>query len=465
MLLGQVMSKGSLLVSMMLFSRYLDDGFFGGLLLAVSIGQILFFVTDMGVGLEVNRSMSVDGTAGRLLVRSALEARLLLSGAGILAASGMSAVLFPDLLRSGVLPLICLSQVLESFAELGFSVFRAVERSGVECAARTVSGMVSVAGALAVTAAGMDPLAAAGVYVLRGALAAAMSLSALARSRSAGLPGSRPTVSALLRASVPLGILGLLMVLHQRVDSTILGALSGERSVGAYQQCYRLLDSLVLVVTPTLLPGALFPGLCRAFREGGAVLADRFSAILGLTLSLGSSFSAFLLGAGGSIHSLLWGPGFLRGQDPAAYAACHRVAGIAIIPLFAMNMLLAAQLAAGLERRAVRASVAGLAVLAAVDLAAIPAIGIAGAALGVAVSCTVLCLLLYRGLRSSGDLRPGRAAASAMKSALPAFGVMIAARTLLGEGIPAGLASLAAGLAGGAAAILPRFRESPYCRP
>jgi peptidoglycan biosynthesis protein MviN/MurJ (putative lipid II flippase) len=141
------------------------------------------------------------------------------------------------------------------------------------------------------------------------------------------------------------------------------------------------------------------------------------------------------------------------------------MAGLAIIPLFAMNMLLAAQLAAGMERRAVKASVVGLIVLAAVDLAAIPAFGIAGAALGVALSCTALCLLLYRGLRSAGDLRPGRAAAAALKSALPAFGVMLAARALLGEGIPAGLAALAAGLAGGAAAFLPRFRESPYCGP
>jgi hypothetical protein len=51
MLAGQFIGKGSLFVSVMLLSRYLSDSDFGGLLFSIVLGQVYFFLSDMGVSL------------------------------------------------------------------------------------------------------------------------------------------------------------------------------------------------------------------------------------------------------------------------------------------------------------------------------------------------------------------------------------------------------------------------------
>ncbi len=405
--LGQLASKGSFLVSMMLYSRYLADDSFGALLLCISIGQIFFFMADMGVSLLVNRTISTVRDGMRPLIGVSLDLRLAMSAASFVLVTAFAIAAFPGVVRSGMLPLILLFHALEAFSELGFSVFRALERGAAECSARIASGLVSVAGAGLVSLLDLGPIAASSVYVARGAVGLALVLAAMSRG---GLLGGEPSSDRLSRArillgrAVPLGLLGMAMVLHQRVDSLYLGGILGETAVGAFQECYRLLDSLVLIITPTLLPGALFPGLCRAFREGGEALRGRFRRISALVGMLSVTIASTLLSAGLELPGLVWGGDFLRSIPRGEFLLCYNLVSTSIVPVFHMNFLLASMLAAGLERRALLVSLAGLAALTAVDLYAIPRIGTAGAALGLLVSSVVLCAGMLAGLSRTGRL-------------------------------------------------------------
>lgn len=424
MLGGQVVSKGTLLISMALLSRYLDDRSFGLLSFAVAVGLVYMFLSEMGVAITVNRRVSLtgDGTV-RGLPGVAAGLRVILSGVGLAVFTGGFAVLSHGPGDLAVLVPVTVSYALDGLSEIPFAVFRASGRSGRESLARSLGGVFSVLTVSLVILLDLGLGAVTAVFVLRSAVTL---VSAVALHRDTGfslVPSfDRSGMAALFRSSLPVGVMGLALAAFQRVDNFFVRRILGIEAVGAWQECVRMMDTMVLLVTPTLLPGALFPGLCRALSAGGSAARERMRDIASTVSALGAAVTMLLVWSGPGLLALLWGGAFERGLPPDVVARTFQVVGLCILPVFWMNFLVAALIADERSSLATKAAGAGLLLLSVLLALIVPEHGLPGAAAVLLISYLALDAALAAGF--------GRAMAAAMLVGIAPSLLAIAAASL-----------------------------------
>jgi O-antigen/teichoic acid export membrane protein len=433
MLAGQVIGKGGFLASFMILSRYMNDRTFGVLALAVALGQILFFVSDMGVSIIVNRRLSIDPAGREATLRHAAALRTALCLAGMVLLGAGSVLVIWNRLAVSMIMMVGLGCCLESFTELSFAVFRSAERMGGEGAARAVGGLTGITGVVAVAMLDLGPFAAASVYALRTMVSFCAALFLLRRVGASLLPAfDRRGIAGILRESWPLGLMGLLMVAWQRIDNVVVSYNLGPAAVGAWQECYRILDTLVLVITPTLLPGALFPGLCRAYESSREQFERYMRGVAQLVTGLAILSSLFVLSGGLDLLRLLWGPGYLREFPLVEMKISLLLVGASIPIVFWMNFLLASMLATGRQKTVLAIAGAGLSASLVTNIVLLPRLGIVAPAVAVTVSSIVLCALLYAALRAG---RPFRIFGQIWRASVPVVPAMAALYLLRGQHI------------------------------
>lgn len=405
MLTGQLISKGSLFISLMILSRYLDDSYFGMLVFAVVLGQILIFVADLGVSVISNRKFSLDISRIQELYSISLGLRFITCiTAWVLLALVSSAAGYGTEQILMIL-LVGLGSSMEACAELQFSVFRAGERMVFEALSRMAGGIAALVLVLLVVFADLGPLAASTTYTIRALVMLATSFVFLGRFRIHIHPNfSRKRILELLRESWPLGVMGLLFVAFQRLDNVFIRGLSGVEAVGAYQESYRLLETFVLLITPSLLPGALFPGLCRAFEAGREEAKNKMVSIAQLVTGLAGAVMIPMFAGGIEFFRLIWGDNFLRGLALEEVGTTYLLLLGAIPVVFWMNYLLASVIATGRQKVTLPITSIALTISIIGNLFLIPHIGIRGAAVMVLSANFIMSILYYLVLRRDGPL-------------------------------------------------------------
>lgn len=354
-LAGQAAGKASFLASMMLLSRLLPDGDLGSLMLAVAVSQVVVFLSDMGVSVILNRKLVLAGRSGEAFLGPAFAARSILWLAG-------SAVLLAGSALSGyegrlqvLFAILFVSAGLEALCEQCFALFRARERMGWEASARASGAAAGLAFAAACFLGGAGLLVAAISFPLRNAVSLAVALYGQTRlGAGVHLQAGWPKLSrAIVSESFSMGVTGLLFIGLQRMDSVFIDMMIGAPAVGAFQQCYRIADSLVFLVAPTLLPGALFPGLCRAV-AGGRASAGRHIRRLGAMFLVMAALTALPVALGGEpILRLIWGPGYLRGLAPGEMGTLLTLTMVTVPCFFIMHLTLTGLIAAGRQKSTV----------------------------------------------------------------------------------------------------------------
>ncbi len=124
MLFGQIFGKAGLFVSLMIYSRILQDGPFGELLFAVSIGLVIIFLSDMGATMLITRRIAAGSPVNSILspaiiLRTALSAITLCAVMLAGWAAGYSSKQLVLIL------LVSTGFILDGFCETSFAVFRA----------------------------------------------------------------------------------------------------------------------------------------------------------------------------------------------------------------------------------------------------------------------------------------------------------------------------------------------------
>lgn len=396
MLGGQLVSKGATFGAMMLISRHLDDIWFGRLLFSLVLSFFSFFITDFGTAILVNRDMSLASMQNaRELWRSALGFRTV-TGLFALSSITLFSVMNYPAAQTFLLVPVLLGVTLEIYSELPFSYFRASGRTSYEALARIGSSAVFVAAVAGAILLDAPPMALAYSFLLRGMMMAVLSFSA-ARASGFGMRPSfkREHLLKLLGQAWPLGILGFLTVLHQRVDNLVIESHLGVVSVGAYNEIFKVVEVLILVVTPTLLPGALFPNLCRAFGNGPAGARYEMRRIALIVSTLSAVAVALVLPSGQIFMRFLWGEAFLRGVSPAAFETTRMLLFAAVPVYFFMNFLLAAMIAGGMQRCTLPAVFSGFTISLVLNLALVGRIGLPAAGVAALVSNVVIALICW----------------------------------------------------------------------
>ncbi len=375
MIAGQFMGKGSLFLSVMLLSRYLSDSDFGVLLFAVALGQVYLIFSDMGLSLVLNMRASVrpEDTQELLSASTTMKVALGILGLPVLVMAG--AVLGMSGNRLLVLGVVGISVLLESFAEMYYSVFRARERMLSEGISRISKGITGLALVMLATRFGADLLTISFTYVVRAMVAVFVAIAGIRRLGYTVKPRLEwNRARELFVASLPLGIMGLVTVAHQKADTMILMGTLGENAVAAWQQCLRITEFMLLLVVPTLLPGALFPGLCRSFRDGRSARETGDMARVFTAFAAAAALGA--VSTGERFLRFIWGSEYLRSFSSSDLQLnlylC--LAGLAV--LYLVNILLTSLLAVNKVKVVVPVTSAALVLIVAGNIHMIPKLGL-----------------------------------------------------------------------------------------
>ncbi len=430
MLVGQFIGKGSLFVSMMCLARYLSDGDFGGLLFVIVLGQIYLGLSDMGVSLILNMRSSVRPGDTQSLLSESLSLRIILSllGLPLLLLAGLLLNMTPD--RMLVLGIIGVSVLFESFAEMFYSVFRAREKMIYESICRILMGVIGLIAVLLLIQFKADLTAIASAYIVRALAAAITAVIFLRRIGFSLIPSiDKEKLKNLFITALPLGIMGLVTVAHLRADNILIRQILGVNAVAAWQECLRIIEVMLLLVVPTLLPGALFPSLCRAFRDGGYMRQTGHMARIFTALAL-LPFLA-ILSAGNRFLRLVWGSEYLRGIDASELQLCLYLclAGLAI--MYLMIIVLSSLMALNRIRIVVPVTTTALMVVIGGNLLLMPVLGLPSAAVLFVAGNLLILVSYWVFLKWKGYSLPiWKEAFISILASVPAFAVIPLTRKL-----------------------------------
>lgn len=351
MLAGQIIGKAGLFVSLMIYSRTFSDAEFGELLFAVAVSLILFFLADMGASLVTTRRLVSSGDPSGFL-SSALFLRTLLTGFSLIVLTAFNGIMGYTETQVKLLYLVFAGFVLDGYFETFYALFRARDRMVFEGVTRALQGGLAVALALVIRRLGLGYLWAGASYPLRSILPFLLCFSAAMKITGAGFlkPKGMSQPLDLLKKSLPLGLMGFVLVAGQRFDNVMVKAFLSDSAVAAWQQCYRLFEPMVLLVAPTLLPGALFADLCRAEQSGWPRVRERIR-----WMTEAFTVMAFLIVIpfyfyGMEVLELVWGQGYLRNMGFMEIRSSLRMLMMCLPVTYIFHIYLAVILAQGRQR-------------------------------------------------------------------------------------------------------------------
>ncbi|MGB9184670.1 MAG: flippase [Solirubrobacteraceae bacterium] len=402
---------------------------------AVAVAMVIVPVADFGITTYLWREVAWAGTdanrsaahLARIKTGLSLAALVLAGAATLLVTSASEAVVIIVVLAGGL---------ADGMSAYVFGFFQGREQMGFEATWTVATALIrSVGGIVLVLVTGrllpvlLWMLAVSGVQLL----VAMIRFRGTVSMSGTAATGPRPVIA--WRSLIAMGALGVSVLVYIRADSVLLGIIKGQHTVGLYTAAYSLMGAAQLV--PLQISQAVIPALSRTFRrdrlEFLATWDGGMWAIVVIALPLALLTSVLSRG----VVSLPYG---------SAYASASTALAVLIwaSPLGVVNALVAGALyAAGEELWPAVVSVFAVILNVGLNLWAIPAFGVAGAA-GVTVATEVLVLgLQVRHLVARGVAPVPR---------LPYRGLALALASSAGAGLVARpLGTVVAGLLGIAA--------------
>lgn len=395
--------------------RHLGVVDFGRYVTVVALIALVGGITDAGLGaVAVREYVARRGRERDEVMRSALGARILLTGLGVVGATvfawiaGYGAVLVLGTVLAGIAAILGVVQTMLAVplsAELryGWLIIGDVARAAVT--------VVIVLGLIAASA-GVAAFLAVPIVTGIGMLALTV---VLVRGR---IP-MRPTldlreIAPLLRETLPLAVASVLAVLYARIVIIVMSLIATGVATGLFATASRVIE--VAIGVPVVLVSTTFPILARAARDDHARLRFALSRILDVALLGGVWMALLMVVAADPILAVV------GGDDAQAAAPVLRILAVGMIPLFLSLGWGSTLLALRLHRQMMIANAVALAAVVALAFALVPVLEERGA--GIAYLVAESCLMVANAvvlLRAYPALRPK------LQSVVPVIAATLAA--------------------------------------
>ena len=388
--LGRLVHGLSALAALTLLTRELGVAAVGVYASFFQLLMTLEVLVDGGSALALLRRSSREPAAFRAVLAQAFRLRALLAGCGLALFLLYARLQDPEALGNPWLYAAGASLFAQTAGAAGIAFHLRLE-FGILAAVRSAGALLGLLLLALLLRSGFhDPfLLLAATACGRAAVQGGTFLAALPLLRR--WPGGEPAPPGYVRESLTLGAGNLLRDAYGRVDLLLLRALAGETAAGLYAPAKAALQ-LALMLPSYVLTVALPRLSADAGRDPAAFhcrlrdLARTFTAIAWPAALLALPLPPLLL-------PLLFGP------DYSEAAGALRILGGAAALAWTGSVFVTGLIAAGRAREVLRLSALGLALDLALCLAAIPALGLEGAA-GARLATEALVLLLaWRELR------------------------------------------------------------------
>jgi O-antigen/teichoic acid export membrane protein len=381
---GEGIAKGAAFLAGILVARTLTPDDYGRFSFVVALVSVGLLASDVGLQVAATRLIAADRPRSAEFFGAALTIGEALAGATyvVLVALALAGVL-PD---GTTAPLAIFGTVLMLAGAFNppCSVLRGHERQDLVYASYSLASVVLLGAIIAAAALGASLSAICAVYAGSYAVRLVATFGAL----RAGVGPMRPrfTRSALrlvLFAAPGTAIAVSMLGVYAHVDVFLLGLLVPAADVGNYAAAYRLVDASTFLtagaLTAVTLP--IFARVATIDRDAARDLYDRLARLLTALLVPGALLVAAL---SAPIIRLVYGPELEGAGRLLALLSPS-------IPLIAANYLTVfLAIGVGLTRVAVGVTVVAALVNIAVNLGAIPTIGVEGAALATYVTEALL---------------------------------------------------------------------------
>ena len=328
-LAGTIVEKGLRAVLVFTAARLLGPESWGRYTYAFAIAMLLVQLTDLGLGLFLNREIARENRADPALVGQVLSLKALL-GVAYLAVIGGVAAWHGQSPDAGVVPtaiLLCGAVALASTAiESLVQVFRGIQDLSLEARAHSAHAAFAVM----IGGAALGACVAAGGVEMVPADRDRTLLWYAAAMLGAGLSGLWYTLALLRRVSVPrwglskelasrfrkevlpLGIAIVASMIYYRIDVPMIRNLLptdiADAQTGLYTAAYKLLEHTALF--PAILMAAAFPALSETVANAPRKAAQLHKTTLRWMLLGGGAVCAVFALASDLIVRLLYGEAF-----------------------------------------------------------------------------------------------------------------------------------------------------------
>jgi O-antigen/teichoic acid export membrane protein len=405
--------------------RHLGAAVYGQYAAVLAFGAVFVFLSDLGLSTytvrEVARLRGADDGAARIaaLYGAVLRLRLPLAVLTAVLLIGTAWLTGRPPTMIGAIALGTIGLLMYSVQGTADAVLAGFERLDLSAGTKVLNQLVFVlAGAVAL-------LAGLGYYGLIVANLLGVALMTYVCWQAARSLGASPRYSlrgptwSLLRASLPMGIIGFTLGLSYKFDSVLLDLFRGDAETGYYNAAYNLVFSAVVI--SNVLNTALYPSLTRQAATEPAALPGiyqrmlRYLLMLALPIAVGTCLLADQIVR------------FLFSSSYAPSAAVLRLI-IWVTPLmFTSEFLGYIVLIHGDEARAARAVMVSTGVNVLLNLLLIPRLGLLAATLMTLLTEAILVgqyLWMLRSVIARFDwgvvaLRPLAAAAAMGGAILP----------------------------------------------
>lgn len=415
---SQLAGKFATLAWLVVAARVLDQPAFGAFSFALALALLVGAVVEWGFSPIMIARASPDPSRLDALYTSAQVWQLVLGAPAYAAAVLVARSALDSPGETVVLVAAVVATAAETWCSTARSAASVVQRQGRVSFALTAQRVVVAAAAVAALVIDGGVVALTLAFLAGTLIGVPLHAAAL---RRVGVRLSAPGLSlaslrALLAGSHLVGVSGVVLMGLAKLDQVLLGVLDDQAAVGAYAVAYRLLETVFFVAFA--LRAAIFPILAADPRP--AVVAAALRRAWEVLCLAYLPYAVVCLVAPGLVLRLLFGA-------PYDVSAVSSLRWLAVVPLLFSGayLLSAALLAVDRQRGVLVAALAALAVTVAADLALIPPLGPAGAAVATVAGYGTQALVCARSARRSGVLPPVLPGlALAVAAALPLVAVV-----------------------------------------
>ena len=241
---GEIVGKLASLLLFVALARSVGQSGLGVFVFAFAYGQIVMIAVELGFDRYLLRAIANDRESVHTLFFNVVGIKLTIAIPIVAMSFALIDVLGYGVQTRETVYVLTVGLLIDVGARTIFSVFMAIERSGLVAIIVVVQRVSAGVLGLAALAAGHGVVAVAACYSIGAGLG--LVLAAFLLARSTGIPRrsiTRRAWPSLAMTSIPFAVQDVFTVMLFKIDAVILSLIATQAAVGRYGAAYRLFES------------------------------------------------------------------------------------------------------------------------------------------------------------------------------------------------------------------------------
>ena len=307
--LGQLASRGLMIVYLAILARYIKPDGMGQLGTAQSLTALVFLFVNLGFDTLAVRDIAQDRQNGSVYLSSILFIKGILAGLAMVVLILISGLAKYGSDTTQIIFVYGLVSLVGGLVSIGNSILQANERLEIVAAIQLGRDIANVSLSLLVIALGGNLLQIVEASLIANILHVVIIYIFITRLKMAKI--LRPNWAqsrTIIQKGLPFGMVALLNTLYNQTGPVLLSILATKAITGAFWSASSLLA--ILFILPSMYSQAVLPVFSRFYSEQSGQLQFSYQKSFKLLTSFGVPLAAGTILLAKPLVELLFGPGY-----------------------------------------------------------------------------------------------------------------------------------------------------------